>query len=383
EFTDTAGSIFRSDIGALAMADITLGCNPPANDRFCPDEPVRRNQMASFLRRSMGLEPIAVPARPTVTLAFTGDTLIHLTVTTQAARDGARRGVRFDFGPMVERVRPLVEPADLALCHLEVPLDPTSTGVSGYPLFNAPAEVADGLADIGFDGCSTASNHSLDQGIEGILDTLEVLERRGLGSAGMFADQQTAGAATRYRLDDLDVAHLSATFSLNGLRLPAGREWMLQRIVEDQILTAAADARRSGADFVILSLHCCTEYQTPPTPFQRQVARRLIGSPDIDLIVGHHAHVIQPVEQVGDEYIVYGLGNFLSGQQFEPRVSDGVVVYADISPRGEHWSVREISAAPTRVVDGSYRIVPVSAATASWHRTMGTLRALGVEVEAR
>ncbi|MFO7291836.1 MAG: S-layer homology domain-containing protein [Actinomycetes bacterium] len=78
-FTDTAGSVFAGDIAALADAGITRGCNPPRNDRFCPDDPVTREQMASFLSRALGLDPIEPPARPTTTTTTS-------TTTTQPAK---------------------------------------------------------------------------------------------------------------------------------------------------------------------------------------------------------------------------------------------------------------------------------------------------------
>src|SRR5690606_16705132 len=76
-FVDDDASVFEADIAALAAAGITLGCNPPRNDRFCPGDAVRRDEMAAFLARALGLPIPEVPSRPSLTLAFTGDLLIH------------------------------------------------------------------------------------------------------------------------------------------------------------------------------------------------------------------------------------------------------------------------------------------------------------------
>ncbi|MFP3915260.1 MAG: CapA family protein [Actinomycetota bacterium] len=375
-FADAEGSIFERDIAALAEAGITRGCNPPDNDRYCPGKAVSRDEMASFLARALGLRFREVPPRPEVRMAFTGDLLIHLPVSRRAAGYGSP----YDFRPMFAPVAPWLEAADLAICHLEVPLSRHNRDLSGYPTFNAPRQVADAVADAGYDGCSTASNHSYDQGEAGIASTLEVLEEAGLDQAGMATGPEDAGRATFYRTESATVAHLSATWWLNGLRLPPGKPWLVQMLEVDGLLSQAEAARREGADVVVVSVHCCTEYRTAPTDYQREVARRLIASPHVDLVVGHHAHVVQPVEEVDGEYIVYGLGNFLSAQRSRPSTQDGVIVEVEMALRGEGWAARELRAYPTWVEGGSYRILPAARHNAaSWERTERALRGEGVD----
>jgi poly-gamma-glutamate synthesis protein (capsule biosynthesis protein) len=320
------------------------------------------------------------PSRPTpdsFTVAFTGDTLVHMGV----SRAASRYGDPYDFAPLFEGVRPILSRADLAICHLEVPLDPTSDSLSGFPLFSAPAEVAGGLAAAGFDGCSTASNHSLDRGVQGIIDTVDVLEAAGLRQAGMARVQDEASDATVYEVAGARVAHLSATYSLNGLRLPDGREWMADLLDVDQIRRDARRARAAGADLVVVSVHCCVEYQTMPTAGQTEAYRALIESPFIDLVVSHHAHVVQPIERVGDEYIIYGLGNFISGQFFLPNTSDGLIALATAHSDGSAWRFDEVSVVPTTVVRGSYLVQPAEPGSSSYARTMETVGLLGTVVE--
>jgi poly-gamma-glutamate synthesis protein (capsule biosynthesis protein) len=184
-----------------------------------------------------------------------------------------------------------------------------------------------------------------------------------------------------YRVGEVTVGHLSATWWLNGLRLPPGREFMVQMLDPGQLLAQAQQMRRSGADVVVVSMHCCVEYVTLPTAHQREVARRLIASPDVDLVVGHHAHVIQPVEQIGDEYILYGLGNFLSGQRSRPATQDGVIVTVEFALRGDGWAARRVEAYPTWVEGRSYRILPASRNPESWRRTERALRLFGADID--
>ena len=216
----------------------------------------------------------------------------------------------------------LIEGADFAICHLEVPLSPDNSRISSFPRFSGPRELADGLAHAGFDACSTASNHTIDQGIDGALATRRILEEAGLAQSGIRASVLEVWSDPVYDVRGVDVAHISATYWYNGLRPPRGMEWISSEIDVDDILVRARRAKWYGADLVVVSMHCCVEYRTMPTARQLEDSHRLIESPYVDLVVTHHAHVVSPVERVGDKYVLHGLGNFLSGQVFRPETSD-------------------------------------------------------------
>ena len=370
-FADDDTSVFETDIDAVAAAGITLGCDAADPERYCPDSAVRRDQMAAFLGRALGLTGLMPPRRPAVTTAFTGDLLLNMPVNAAASSYGASSGRAYDFRPMFEPVATILSTADLAICHLEVPLSPTSTGLSGYPTFLAPAELADAIAGAGYDGCSVASNHSYDRSRQGVLDTLSVLDSRQIGYAGMSASAADRAEPTIYVVDAVAVAHLSYTYSLNGLVLPPNEPWLVNLIDESVILADASAARGAGADVVIVSLHWGAEYRSMPTSTQDALGRALISSDDVDLVVGHHAHVVQPLEKVGSEYIAYGLGNFLSNQRSNPFTQDGVIISVEFALRGERMSARSVTYTPTWVESGSYRILPAaetiqSGAAAAW-----------------
>ncbi|MEX0863413.1 MAG: CapA family protein [Acidimicrobiia bacterium] len=325
------------------------------------------------------LERPPVPVEPdSLTVAFTGDTLIHMPI----SRVASTHGSPYDFAPLFDPVRPFIAGADLAICHLEVPLSPTSSDLSGFPLFSAPREVAYALAATGFDGCSTASNHSLDRGVGGILDTMDILEEAGLQQAGMARTEQESWDATVYEVAGARLAHISATYSLNGLRLPEDRSFMTQLIDVDQILRYAQRAKGAGADLVVVSLHCCVEYRTMPTSGQVEDSRALIESPFVDLVVSHHAHVVEPIERVGDEFILYGLGNFISAQFFLPNTSDGVIAMVTARSSDSGWRFEEVGVIPTFVSRGSYLVQPAPPGSASFERTMSVMNMMGAEIEA-
>ncbi|GAA4780358.1 CapA family protein [Actinomycetospora chlora] len=305
--------------------------------------------------------PAPAPAPPeSFTLVAGGDVLVHPTVTAQAIADG--RGAP-DFVPQLAGIAPLIEGADLALCHLETPLAPPGGPYAGYPDFDAPPEVARSLAAVGYDGCSTASNHALDQGTAGVDRTLATLDAAGLRHAGTARSPQEAAATTFYDVHGVRVAHLSATYGLNGDRSPtAGNVALLD---PEAVLAAAHRARAQGADVVVLSAHWGTENDPEPDVEQRRLAPELLASPDIDLVIGCHAHVVQPFERIGDEWVAYGLGNQLADQE-TPGTDDGALARFTFGRAGDgRWRVTRAEYVPTWIDTGPpIRVRDVTAAAA-------------------
>lgn len=256
----------------------------------------------------------AAPTRPrTLTVAAAGDLLVHEALTVQAAADAKAAGTAgHDFTRVLAPVAPVLRRADLAICHLEQPLAEPDGPFTGYPLFSAPPQLADAAAAAGFDTCSTASNHSLDTGMAGVARTLDNLERAGLAHAGTARSRREARRPTIVDVHGVPVAHLSFTFSFNGIPLPEGKPWAANHLDPDRVLAEARRARRAGAEIVIASLHWGTEYQVAADSGQLQLARDLLAGPEIDLIVGHHAHVVQPIEKIGRKWVAYGMGNLIT-----------------------------------------------------------------------
>ena len=331
------------------------------------------------------------------TLVAGGDVLLHEPLWAQAEADGAAAGTGgLDFRPLLAGVAPLVRGADVAICHLETPLAPAGGPYRGYPEFSVPPEIAPALADTGFDACSTASNHTFDQGAAGIDRTLAALDAAGIRHAGSARAPAEAEAITLIPTPTAaDVAFLSYTFGFNGIPAPGGDEWRANRIDEGRILADAARARAVGADVVVVALHWGQEYQSEPTAEQRDLGPRLLASPDIDLVLGHHAHVVQPVEAVGGEWLVYGMGNFVADHETVlPANEEGLLVrftFSEAPGGGWHATAAEYAALlvrtpgpPIRLVDaGVARSDPGPApadrarAQEAWDRTAATVGALG------
>jgi poly-gamma-glutamate synthesis protein (capsule biosynthesis protein) len=267
------------------------------------------------------IEPVTIRATPAATspewpkvisLAVSGDTLPHSPLWRQAERNAAASGREgHDFGPMLAGLAPLLGSVDLAVCHLETPIAPEGEAYSTMPFYGVPAGIATALADAGYDRCSTASNHTADRGVEGIERTVDVLEAAGLGQSGMA---RTPAEILPHVFDvgGVAVCHLSYTWSYNGLSLPDDEAWRSALIDPFRIVGDARAARDLGAEVVIVSLHWGAEGRHEPTGYQRAIADAITAGGDVDLVVGHHAHVLQPIEQVNGTWVLFGLGNVLS-----------------------------------------------------------------------
>jgi poly-gamma-glutamate synthesis protein (capsule biosynthesis protein) len=282
---------------------------------------------------------------PEATLLFTGDVLPHSPVVNSAARNTGGQG--HDFSPMFGEVAPAVSAVDWAVCHLEVNLGVPGVVSSSFPRLAAPASIADGIAGAGFDACSTASNHSLDFGEVGVVSTIAALDQAGLAHTGTATGPAEVNGAL-YVLDDLVIGHASYSYWFNGLNPPADQPWLANRIDLERILDDGARLRRVGADFVVITLHWGVEYIVEPRQTEIELAGRLMDSPDIDLIIGHHAHVIQPLDWIGEELVAFGLGNFLSNQS-RLLSQDGVMLLVRLESHGGAWTTTEIVAVPTWV----------------------------------
>jgi poly-gamma-glutamate synthesis protein (capsule biosynthesis protein) len=271
---------------------------------------------------------LAPPLRH-ATFAFSGDTLPHDPVIESARRHG---GGAFDFSPMFARVAPIIEWAGLAICHLETPVAPEGEALSPAPRYGVPKEIAAGIASGGYDRCSTASNHSLDRGTAGIDATVTALHSVGLSQTGVSRSPEESSTPQVLDVAGVAVSHLSYTWSFNGFSLPAAQSWRANLIDPQRIVA-------DGAEVVIVSLHWGNEGDSTVTSYQRRVAAEVTRSGLVDLIVGHHAHVVQPIEMVNARWVVFGMGNTLSnmptGAVPGENTQDGIVVTVRIDEQAD------------------------------------------------
>lgn len=315
-------------IGAAACtptqsADVAGGPSPAAVSAS-PSEKTGETASPPGPSREPSREPSRKPEPDprSLTVAMNGDVLLHEGLWATARVDAARtgRGV-MDFRPLLSHVAPVVRDADLAICHLETPV---GAPFSGYPVFSVPPQIVPALRWAGFDACTTASNHSVDRGFEGIERTAEALDAAGLARTGANVSEKESRRARFLLVDGVEVALISATYGLNGLPLPEGKPWAVNLIDTDQIIRKATLARRTGADLVLVALHWGDEYVTTPSAYQRDVATTLARSGKFDLVYGHHSHVVQPYDKVAGTWVLYGQGNAIAQQETDvPGLYDG------------------------------------------------------------
>jgi hypothetical protein len=209
-----------------------------------------------------------------------GDVLIHPPLWEQAHRDAVAEGKGgYDFGPMYASIAPDVRQADLAICEMETPLAPPQGPFTGWPNFNAPPQVLTALVHVGYRSCTTASNHSLDEGYAGVKRTLDELDAAGLRHTG---SARTAAEAAKPLIittaDGVRVAQLAYAFGFNGIALPPDKPWLANEIDVPAILAAAKRAKQLGADIVVVSMHWGTEYDHLATQQQQSEAEQLLKS---------------------------------------------------------------------------------------------------------
>ncbi|MEU9852351.1 CapA family protein [Streptomyces sp. NPDC047974] len=328
--------------------------------------------------------PAAPAPKPAgFTLVASGDVLPHDSIIRRAAADAGDGG--YDFRPMLAGAKPVVSRADLAICHMETVYGKAGGPYTGYPAFKSPPEIAAALRATGYDSCSTASNHTLDDGAAGLGRTLDALDAAGVKHAGSARTAAEAARPTLLKAGGATVAQLAYTYDTNGYPLPEGKPWAVNLLDESRVIADARAARAAGADVVVVSVHWGTEWQTEPDERQLSLARALTasatgGRPDIDLILGTHAHVPQAYEKVNGTWVIYGMGDQIAGDMinhqgaFDPRgnqSSIGRFTFAPPKKPGARWEVTKAEFLPHWFDTGRGRVVNLGAADGSDPRHPG------------
>lgn len=281
---------------------------------------------------------------------------------------------KYNFDSFFSEVKPILSQGDWVIANLETPVAGKEFGYTGYPMFNAPTELAEALKKAGFNLITTANNHSLDKGEKGVLRTLENLEKIGLPSVGTAASQQESDRLLLSEKNGIVMGIAAYTYGTNGIPVPEGKPYLVSLIDEEKMKEDIKRLRDAGADLVTLSLHFGIEYQTSPNEEQKRLARALIAA-GADIIAGSHPHVVQPYEVVDSTddkgrarkgLIIYSMGNFISNQRGDTK-DYGVIFKVNI--RKEMTSglieLTDVEAIPTWVhrykPDQAYRyrILPI------------------------
>jgi poly-gamma-glutamate synthesis protein (capsule biosynthesis protein) len=255
------------------------------------------------------------PHTDTIRLVFVGDVMGHGMQITGAWRDGG--DTAYNYHPVFQYVKDYITSADIAFANLEVTL--AGTPYTGYPQFSSHLSLASALQDAGFDVLTTANNHSLDRGKQGLERTIEVLDSMSIAHTGTFKD--SAAWNSHYPLQverkGFRFALLNYTYGTNGFAVESPN--VINRIDTIRMAADLAKAADLQPDCIIAFLHWGEEYKNMENATQRQLSH-FLARHGCHLIVGAHPHVVQPFDKIptanGDSVpVIYSMGNFVSNQR--------------------------------------------------------------------
>ena len=255
------------------------------------------------------------PLRSKVTLVAVGDNLIHNTLIAAGEKDDGTR----DYSSFYENIKGDIEKADIAIINQETMLGGESFEYSGYPMFNTPWEVGEAAINAGFDVFTCATNHSMDKGAAGIEKELEFFSQYPeVTHVGTNASEENYNKITYVEKNNIKFALLNYTYGTNGIPIPEDKPYIINMLEENKVKKDITEARKNS-DVVIVLPHWGTENSHDVNEQQKKYIK-IFSELGVDIVIGTHPHVLQPVEwvtneQTGKKMIVYySVGNFISHQ---------------------------------------------------------------------
>ena len=253
--------------------------------------------------------------RNSIVISMVGDMLVHDSLYNDA---WSSEDNKYNFYKYLPYVKSMIKDADIAYYNQETILGGSSIGLSSYPSFNSPQEVGDAMIDAGFNTVSLATNHTLDRGEKAVLLSREYWNRQkdvlAIGSYSSNEEKKNFENTIR-ECNNIKYAFLNYTYGTNGIDIPDNKDYLVNLIDKDRI-SNDIDRLRDKVDLLIVAMHWGVEYTHNPTDSQRELAK-FLADKGVDIVIGTHPHVIQPVEFIGDTLVFYSLGNFMSAQKSE------------------------------------------------------------------
>jgi poly-gamma-glutamate synthesis protein (capsule biosynthesis protein) len=283
--------------------------------------------------------PVAEPSLPEdyrLTMIAVGDNLIHLKLINEAKTPSG-----FYFDKYYTRVAPLIREADIAFINQETMIAGEDFGYSGYPLFNGPKDIGATIVNLGFDVVNHATNHAMDKGEKAVFEVMDFWdEQKDILMLGLNRSEESRRNITKNIIEknSIRVGFLAYTYGTNGIPLPKDKPFLVP-LIDTETMEKEIDALRPLCDFLVVSMHWGAEYEYTPTRRQEELAR-FLAERGVDLVIGHHPHVLQPLRALPREaappmICFFSLGHFLSAQDEAPRLLGGmmrVVIKKEASP---------------------------------------------------
>ena len=248
----------------------------------------------------------------------------------------------YDFSYVFSDIKEYISSADIAIGNLETTFAGKERGYSNYPRFNTPEQLAKNLKDFGIDVVSTANNHCMDTNYTGLVSTLKYLDEAGIAHTGTNETAENQNEILIKDIKGIKIAFLSFTYGTNGIPIPSDKKFAVNLIDEDLILKQIKLAKEQNSDLICASMHWGIEYQLKQNKEQEKL-KDLLFNNGVDIILGSHPHVLQPMEKqtvtledgtTKDCFVIYSLGNFMSGQTKE-NTRSSIILNIDITKNGE------------------------------------------------
>ena len=261
-----------------------------------------------------------------VSMVMVGDNLIHSSIYNEANRNANYDG--YDFKPMITMIKDKVKGYDLAYYNQETILGGSEIGLSDYPTFNSPYEAGDAMLDAGFNIVSLATNHTIDRGEKAVLNSCEYWETKSdVLTAGSYCSEEDRNEVKVMEKNNITYTMLNYTYGTNGIAIPSGKDYLVNVWPMDynadygvgyeafkETVKEDIERVRDKVDVLIVAMHWGVEYTHTPTKYQKDAAE-FLASLGVDIVIGTHPHVVQPVEWIDDTIVFYSLGNFISAQE--------------------------------------------------------------------
>lgn len=317
------------------------------------EENIENNEVVEEVEEK---EPEDVIEENELSLIMVGDCLIHGSI-----YNDAKEGNTYNFYKMLDKIKPIISSYDLAYYNQESILGGTELGLQTYPRFNSPQEVGDAMLDAGFNIVTFANNHSLDMGEKGILASQEYWDKKeaqGIMTAGSYTSYEDREKEIIMEKNGITYTILSYTTTLNGLSIPSGKDYLVNYYDAEQV-KKDVERLRDKVDLLMVAMHWGEEYTHTPNEKQKEIAAYL-ASLGVDIVIGHHPHVIQPIDFIGNTMVIYSLGNFIASQKGEIAKHTGLMASVKVHKKTVNGKSSISLEEPTAQLEYVYS-VPVSA----------------------
>lgn len=302
------------------------------------------------LEKEKNVEPNVSLEYKKISFLGAGDNIVYKGTWMDAKQFGAQTGRTYNFQPMYSEVAELIKNADVSFINQETVMAGEDYALSAYPNFNSPRDLGYDICELGFDVVNIANNHMLDKGSQGLQNTIDFWNTLPITMIGGYDNEADYNNVVIHEKEGIKIALLSYTEMTNGI-LPSKKfETHIPYLNEANIEEEVAKAK-SVSDVVVVSVHWGTEGAFAPNNYQKNYAKKFADA-GVDVVIGHHPHVLQPIEWIegnnGNKMLcVYSLGNFNAEQEFDYNMVGGMITFDIVKVGDSRPKIENVIMIPT------------------------------------